>query len=413
MKNVLRALILAALAAAFALPAFAQTTAATPTTAPSPAASGPCTEVDAKAALYGKFRENFNGTPDQQKLAYESGKDYLSKYGTCAEPGDTQIIAYVQKWVSKYEKAVVDFACTDAFNKKDYAKAFQACNVILQQRPDDIETTLLLARAGYANVTSTTPNKALNADAARMARRAAELIQSGKTPAKWDPFPSQDEALGFLYYEQGVLTQETDTAAASAAFIKAAQSNSLFKKESSTYTYLANIYETTELKKLVDAYTAAFPPGQPIPDEKKDQYNQMFLQISKVQDRIIDAYARAYSLLNADPKADAARKAAVLKKLTTYYKARHEDKEDGLQQYIASVLNTPLMLPGQEPTTMPAPATSSAVSGTDGAMKPGATTPAAANGAKPAATATTTPASTAKPAATPASTAKPAPKPRS
>ena len=346
MKNALRVLIVAALAAAFALPAFAQTT------TPAPAASGPCTEVDAKAALYNKFRENFKGSPDQQKVAYDAGKEYLSKYGSCTEASDTQIAAYVQNWVSKYEKA----------------------DVIIAQHPDDVETVLLLARAGYANVTSPTPNKALNADAARMARRAVELIQSGKTPAKWEPFPSQDEALGFLYYAQGVFSQDTDSAAASAAFIKAAQSNSLFKKESSTYTYLANIYETTELKKLVDEYTAAFPPGNPIPDEKKPQYDQMVLQISKVQDRIIDSYARAYAILNADPKADAARKTAVLKKLTTYYKARHEDKEDGLQQYIAGVLNTPLMLPGQEPTALPAPTSSSAVTGTDGAVKPAATT---------------------------------------
>jgi hypothetical protein len=418
MKNVLRVLIVAALAAAFALPALAQTATPTPAAA---AQAGPCTtDVDAKAALYNSFLSNYKGTPDQQKTAYDTGRDYISKYGTCPDEGDKKIASFIQNWVSKYEKAVVDFACTDAFNKKDYAKAFQACNVIISQRPDDVETVLLLARAGYANVTSTSPNKALNADAARMSRRAVELIQSGRTPAKWDPFPSQDEALGFLYYEQGVLTQETDPAAATAAFIKAAQSNSLFKKESSTYTYLANIYETTELKKLVDEYTTAFPPGQPIPDEKKPQYDQMFAQIGRVQDRIIDAYARAYAILKADPKADPNRTKAVLNKLTTYYKARHEDKEDGLQQLIAGVLNTPLMLPGQEPAP-PAASNTSAVTGTDGASKPAATTPAqpAANGAKPAATTTTTPASGTKPATQPAATngakptATPTPKPRS
>jgi len=133
------------------------------------------------------------------------------------------------------------------------------------------------------------------------------------------------------------------------------------------------------------------------------------LQISKVQDRIIDAYARAYAILKADPKADAVRTKAVLNKLTTYYKARHEDKEDGLQELIASVLSKPIMLPGQEPTVLPAPATTSST-GTDGAAKPAATTP--ANGAKPAATTTTTPASGTKPAPKPQSkgTTKPAAK---
>ncbi|HVF66903.1 MAG TPA: hypothetical protein VM914_04525 [Pyrinomonadaceae bacterium] len=412
MKNVLRVLIVAAFVTAFALPTLAQDAAATPTPA---AQAGPCTtEVDAKAAMYQKFLANYKGTPEQQKTASDTGKEYLSKYGACPDAGDKQIADFIQKWAGKYDAAVEEFACTDAFNKKDYAKAFQACQVILAKQPDNVEKVLLLARGGYANVTSATPNKSLNAESARMARRAVELIQSGKTPAKWDPFPNKEEALGFLYYSQGVFALETDPTAASAAFIKAAQSNSLFKNESSTYTYLATIYETTELKKLVDAYTAAFPPGNPIPDEKKAQYDEMFLQISKVQDRIIDAYARAYAILKADPKADAVRTKAVLNKLTTYYKARHEDKEDGLQELIASVLSKPLMLPGQEPTTLPAPATS-AVPSTNGAPKTGATTPAAttpANGTKPAASpATTTPASGTKPAPKPQSkTTKPAAK---
>jgi hypothetical protein len=399
MKNVLRFLIVAAFVTAFASAAFAQDTTGGSTT---PAQASPCTtDVDAKAALYKKFLDSYKGTPDQQKVASDTGRDYLAKYGSCTDEGDTKIATFIRNWTTKYDAAVRNFACTDAFNKKDYAKTFQACQALLADKPDDIDTTLLLARAGYANVTSPTPNKALNADAARMARRAVELIESGKAPAKWDPFPSKDEALGFLYYEQGVLTQETDPTAASAAFIKAAQSNSLFKNESSTYTYLATIYETTELKKLVDEYTRTFPPGAAIPDDKKPQYDQMFKQISKVQDRIIDTYARAAYILNNDPKADAVRKKAVMAKLTAYYKARHDDKEDGLPEYIAGAMNRPLMLPGQEPEpVLPTPATSS-VSGTDGASKPAGTTPpAASNGAKPAAT----------PAAT--NGVKPTPKPR-
>jgi hypothetical protein len=405
MKNVLRVLIVAAFVTVFATAAFAQDAGGG-----TAAQASPCTtDVEAKAALYKKFLDNYKGTPDQQKTADDTGKEYLSKYGTCPDEGDKKIATFIQNWVTKYDKAVRDFACTDAFNKKDYARTFQACQVILNEKPDDIDTVLLLARAGYANVTSPTPNKALNADAARMARRAVELIESGKAPSKWDPFPSKDEALGFLYYSQGVYTQETSPADSSAAFIKAAQSNSLFKNEASTYTYLANIYETNELKKLVADYMAAFPTGVPIPDEKKPQYDQMVAQISKVQDRIIDAYARAAAIMKADPKADAKTRDAVMKKLTTYYKARHEDKEDGLQEYIASVLSRPLMLPGQEPTPAPvAPVTqssSSAVTGTDGSVKP---TP--ASGVKPAATTTTTPASGVKPAPKPQSktTTKPA-----
>jgi len=405
MKNVLRFLIVAAFVTAFASAAFAQDAAATPA-----AQAGPCTtEADAKAALYKKFLDNYKGTPDQQKVAADTGREYLSKYGACTDEGDRKIAAFIQSWVGKYEVAVRNFNCTDAFNKKDYARTFDACRVVLNAEPENIDTVLLLARAGYANASSTTANESLNPEALRMARRAVELIEAGKAPTKWDPFPSKDEALGFLYYAQGVFAQKSDPTASTAAFIKAAQSSSTFKNEASTYTYLASIYEKNELLKLVNDYKAAFPPGQPIPDEKKAQYDEMVKQINKVLDRLIDTYARAASILNSDPKANPQVKQGVMNALTGYYKQRQEDKTDGLNELIAGIMSKPLMLPGQEPEPTPTPASSSAVSGTDGSVKPttpaATTQPAATNGAKP--TATPTPTNGAKPAATPTPTPKP------
>src|SRR5689334_11426166 len=126
MKNVLRVLIIAAFVTAFATAALAQDAAATPA-----AQAGPCTtEADAQAALYKKFLENYKGTPDQQKIAYDTGQEYMSKYGTCPDESAKKIATFIQGWVSRYEAAVEEFACTDAFNKKDYAGAFRACQVI-------------------------------------------------------------------------------------------------------------------------------------------------------------------------------------------------------------------------------------------------------------------------------------------
>ncbi|MBC7930720.1 MAG: hypothetical protein H7Z38_09195 [Rubrivivax sp.] len=400
MKNVLRLLILAAAVASFTLPSLAQDA-----SAPATGAASVCTsEADAKAALYKKFLDNYKGTPEQQRAASETGKEYVSKYGTCPDESDKKIAAFIQNWVTKYDKAVRDFACTDSFDKKDYAKAFEACRVILAAEPENIDTTLLLALAGYLNVASTTPNKALNADAARTARRAIELIESGKAPAKWEkPFTSRDEALGFLNYTLGLVTQETSPADAAPVFIKAAQSNSTFKSQPTTFINLANAYLTSELKKLVDDYTAAFPPNVAIPDEKKAQSDQMLAQIYKVQDRIIDAFARAAALMGTDPKYTASKK-DVMARLTSYYKARNPDSTDAsVQELINNVLSRPIPIPGQEPVTPPAPVTSSGMNGTNGAAPAGqpasgtvTPTPAAGTAPKPAATpaTTTAPAST-------------------
>jgi hypothetical protein len=396
MKNVLRLLILAAAVASFTLPALAQDT---------PAAGAPsvCTsEADAKAALYKKFLDNYKGTPEQQKVAYETAKEYVGKYGTCPDEGDKKIAAFLQKRIALYEEAVGDFEFTESFNKKDYARTFELGRARLNKQPDNINDILFLTRAGYANIGPGGPNnKSLNPEAARMTRRAIELIESGKAPDKWEPFPNRDEALGFLYYTLGLITQETSPADASAAFIKVAQSNSTFKREPSTFTYLANIYEVGELKKLVDEYGVAFPPNVPIPDEKKPQYDQMLAQIGKVQDRIIDAYARAAALMGSDPKY-AANKKAVMNKLTAYYKQRHEGSPDTeIQELVNNILSKPIPIPGQEPATPAAPATSSGTNGANAAgtapvgqpvANPAA--PAAGTTQKPAATTTTPPAST-------------------
>lgn len=397
MKNVLRLLILAAAVASFTLPAFAQDT-------PSGSAASVCTtEADAKAALYKKFLDNYKGTPEQQKTANETGKEYMGKYGTCPDESDKKIATFIQNWNTKYEKAVRDFACTDSFDKKDFAKAFEACRVILAAEPDNISTVLLLAQAGYFNATATPPstvNKALNADAARMARRAIELIESGKAPDKWDPFPSRDQAIGFLYFTLGLVTQETSPTDATAAYIKAAQTNSTFKATPSTYINLGNIYLTTEMKKLADEYTAAFPPGIPIPDEKKAQSDQMLAQITKVQDRIIDAFARAVAAMGTDPK-NAASKKDVMTRLTSYYKARNGDSasDAALMEFVNNVLSKPIPIPGQEPVTPAAPATSSGMNGTNGNGTTSAGQPASGTVTPPPAAGTAP-----KPAATPAAT---------
>src|SRR5687768_10315448 len=103
MKNALRLLALAALATVFALPAYAQDATATP-------AAGPCTtEAEAKAALYKRFLDNYKGTPEQQKTASDTGKEYMSKFGTCPDEPDKKVATFIQNWVDKYDKVAAEF----------------------------------------------------------------------------------------------------------------------------------------------------------------------------------------------------------------------------------------------------------------------------------------------------------------
>jgi hypothetical protein len=380
MKNALRLLALAALATVFALPAYAQDAAATP-------AAGPCTtEAEAKAALYKKFLDNYRGTPEQQKAASETGKEYITKYGTCPDAADQKVTTFVQNWVNKYDAVAREFAFTKAVNENP-AEAFRLGRDRTTANPDDLKTYLQLVAAGLKNAQS--GNKSLNAESANAARQALKLIEAGKTSDIWLPFKSQQEAAPGLNYYLGFFTLENSPAEAATYLQKAAQSNSSYGKEPTTYEFLAAAYINGELKALAAEWKTKYEGKEATP-ESEAHYNK----INAVTDRVVDAYARAVALTPAGDAAKAARTA----KLEQFYKPRHNDSTAGMNEMVAGILSKPLMLPGMEPKPPAPPADSTGTNGTNGATTPAAGQPAGAT-AKPASTTTTAPA--AKPAPTP------------
>src|SRR2546421_690683 len=173
MKNVFRLLVIAALAALFALPAFAQDTTG--------GAAAQCTaDADAKAALYQSFLSNYKGTPEQQKNASQIGKDYLTKYGNCPDAGDQKIASFIKGWVTKYDAAVANYNCTEALKGKNYQQAFDLCGQILNSQPDNNTVLLGLVTAGYLNATDKAANKSLFPQSVNYTRRALELAQADK-----------------------------------------------------------------------------------------------------------------------------------------------------------------------------------------------------------------------------------------
>jgi len=99
-----------------------------------------------------------------------------------------------------------------------------------------------------------------------------------------DPFANRDEALGFLHFSQGVLLFEAAPSEAAAAFLKAAQSNSTYKREASTYSYLASLYEMNELNQLITTFQASFPLGQKVPPQNQAHYDETIRHIQKTMD---------------------------------------------------------------------------------------------------------------------------------
>ena len=83
--------------------------AASPAPASTPgnaAAPSSCDDEEAKSRRYKKFLDNYKGNVEQQRVAYEAGKGYISRYEGCPAKSDKKIVNYIRNWVARYEEAV-------------------------------------------------------------------------------------------------------------------------------------------------------------------------------------------------------------------------------------------------------------------------------------------------------------------
>ena len=89
-----------------------------------------------------------------------------------------------------------------SFSEKNYARAYGLANQVLTDDPNNVRVLIAL---GYGAVAASTEarNETFNAEAAKHAAKAIQLIESGKTPETWAPFKSKEDVLGSLHYALG------------------------------------------------------------------------------------------------------------------------------------------------------------------------------------------------------------------
>src|SRR5687768_15556327 len=349
------------------------------TPAPAPAQAGGCTE-EAKIATYTEFTASRQSDPAK---AYAAAKKYLG----CSQ-GEDQYTAYLNKWVAAYEKEVRKLQMgAMLYNEKKYAEALTLGKEIVATEPENLRVIIDLGYGSYL-AAATLKQESFNADALTYARKAIQLIESGKTPAKWEPFKGKDDTLAYLYDVVGRLSLKDSPDAALNSFIKKAQFETDLKKDPWTYYFIAAAYENGPYAKLSADYKTKFEGKDETPESKLALEN-----INQVIDRMIDAYARAVALAGNDAKYTAPKK-EWMDGLTTWYKYRNNQTEAGLNELIAGVLNKPLpplptpitTLPAATPTASPATGANSAAGNGTSTAAPTGTTVAAPK------TTTTTPA---------------------
>jgi hypothetical protein len=348
MKRIIKILAAAAIVACFAAPTLAQTK--------------ECNDEN-KAAWYDTFLKNYKGEAPQQKIAYDAAKLYLT---SCPEDPNDQIAAFMKnKFVVPYEKVTAGMELKkqfdDAFKQKKYADQIRLGKQIIASEPDNTVAYIIMGVAGLGD-------PSVLADSAQYAKKAIELIESGKPFA---PYESKDKALAALNYSIAKSHLKSAPADAIPYLLKAARYESELKKSPLLYLDLAAAYNDGPRAKQSEEYK------QYLDKPESPESKLALANINQIIDRQIDALARAAALAT-----NAADKKNVMDVLTETYKDRNKDVT-GLNELVATVLNKPLPDVPTPLTSLPTQPSSTPVTGgspgTNGGAQPGTT-----GGAKPA-----------------------------
>ena len=330
--------------------------------------------TEGKNALYKTFLDNRKTAQDK---AYDAAKKYLACPAGEVDASQQAIIDYLKKFVGQYEAADKKGRVPVLlYNEKKYPEAYALGKEILATEPENLKILVDLGANGYLVAN----NASLSGEALDYAKRALAALEAGKTLEDWQPLVSKDVAVAYLNYTIGALSLQSDPAGALKNLIKAAQFETPLKKSPYTYAYIAGAYETGPYAKQSADYKAMYSGKDETPESKLALAN-----INQLIDRMIDGYARAVALAGNDASF-AQAKAAWNESLTTWYKYRNNQKTDGMDQLVASVLSKPLPPEPTPLTSLPAstpaatPANNSGTPGTGNgvasATSPGTTAPA-------------------------------------
>jgi hypothetical protein len=119
------------------------------------------------------------------------------------------------------------------------------------------------------------------------------------------------------------------------AVLKAINSGSAYKTDPTSFYLLGATILNGEYVPLATEYKATFEGKDKSPEQQA-----MLDRLTAIQNRVVDAFARAVAL--ATKPDQQAFKTKALEELTGVYKDFHNNSDAGLNELIASVLSKPL-----------------------------------------------------------------------
>ena len=279
-------------------------------------------DINAKFVAAEEFVKKYPKSNARQHLA-----EYLvDQILGVAEPN--QQLALVQKFqtvfTEKAEASAIKPALIDAYlhlNRLD--EAFSTGASELASNGEDIQVLVVLAIAGVEQAKNRNP-KYMTASQ-QYGAKAIELLEADKKPANMDAglWGKQKAMLPHLYQELAVvsLIQQNPTDAR----VKLEKALKLNPGDPFTYVLLGSITN--------DEYQSLAQTFKSMPDGKAKE--ETLQKANALLDKVIDQYAHGVGLAEGKPQYQQLHDQLLLD-LTSYYKYRHKNSSDGLQQLIDS-----------------------------------------------------------------------------
>lgn len=277
-------------------------------------------DVDAKFASAEAFVKKYPASKARPQLAQYLANQVLG----VTDPN--QKLAVSQKYLALFtepmEAKLVTPALIDAYVQlKRFDEAFDSGASYLANDGEDVHLRVLLALAGTDLARS--QNVKHVKESRQYGAKAIELIEADKKPAYMDNenWVKQKAILPILYQQMGILSLvERNTSEAEVKLEKAAK---LDPNDPFNYALLGGItnndYQTLALNL------------RSMPDSKSK--DDLLQRANLILDKVIEQYARAVALATGKPQYQTLHD-QVLQDLTTYYKYRHKNSDEGLQKYI-------------------------------------------------------------------------------
>jgi hypothetical protein len=388
-----------------------------------------CADVDGQTNLYTAFTKDYNAKAlEGKKAALASGKEFLEKYGACEALKEQ--LDFVKPQVARLEKAIPEQEGREKLAKyftqydngikgEKFDDAYAAGKEILAAQPDNLNVMVPLGVVGLYQ--SYNKNFKYNDDTVRYAQTALAALKAGKPLTKKNDkgIPTvgvfqfeytKEDAISELTYAIGYINYyaKNDKKAALPYYYDVAQLPGRYKTEPRVYATIGSYYGDEAIalgKEIADLITKQ--KAATTDDEKVALDAQIKTKIALFNgynERILDAYARAYSVAKNDTPANKTYREGLYKLLQETYKRRF-DKTEGLDAYVATTIAKPLPNPTSEVTPVSDPEPAKTTGSVTPAAAPAAATPAVTAAAKPAATAAKPATVAAKPAAAAATTA--------